>query len=67
LVRAKADPIRLAAVQLQAIGSQRRAWECRMAELLLGARPTGKSAAPGQSDPATPSLAQDHAELSGPR
>jgi transposase len=43
LVRAKADTIRLAAVQLQTIGSQRRTWERRMAELLLGARPTGKS------------------------
>jgi transposase len=43
LVRAKADTIRLAAVQLLAIGAQRRAWERRMAELLLGARPTGKS------------------------
>jgi hypothetical protein len=43
LVRAKADTIGLAAVQLQAIGSQRRAWEPRMAELLLGARPTGTS------------------------
>jgi transposase len=43
LVRAKADSIRLAATQLVAIGTQRRAWERRMAELLLGARPTGKS------------------------
>jgi transposase len=43
LVRAKADAIRLAAVQLLAIGTQRRVWERRMAELLLGARPTGKS------------------------
>jgi NAD(P)-dependent dehydrogenase (short-subunit alcohol dehydrogenase family) len=43
LVRAKADAIRLAAVQLLAIGTQRRAWERRMAELLLGARPTGTS------------------------
>jgi transposase len=43
LVRAKAATIRLAAVQLLAIGAQRREWERRMAELLLGARPTGKS------------------------
>jgi transposase len=44
LVHAKADTIRLAAVQLLAIGAQqRREWERRMAELLLGARPTGKS------------------------
>ena len=51
LVRAKADTIRLAAVQLQAIGTQRRAWERRMAELLLGARPTGKS---GRTRPERP-------------
>jgi transposase len=37
LVRARADTIRLAAVQLLAIGSQRRAWERRMGELLVGA------------------------------
>jgi hypothetical protein len=43
LVRAKADTIRLTAVQLLAISSQRRVWERRMAELLLGSRPTGKS------------------------
>jgi transposase len=43
LVRAKADTIRLTATQLLAIGTQRRAWERHMAELLLGARPTGKS------------------------
>jgi len=43
LVRAKAATIRLTAIQLLAIGTQRRAWERRMAELLLGARPTGKS------------------------
>jgi len=43
LVRAKAATIHLAATQLLATGTQRRAWEQRMAELLLGARPTGKS------------------------
>lgn len=36
LVRAKADTIRLSASQLLAIGSQRRAWQRRMGELLLG-------------------------------
>jgi transposase len=36
LVRAKADTIRLTAQQLLAIGSQRRAWERRMGELLVG-------------------------------
>lgn len=43
LVRAKADTIRLAVTQLLAIHTQRRAWGLRMAELLLGTRPTGKS------------------------
>jgi transposase/transposase IS116/IS110/IS902 family protein len=36
LVRAKVDAIRLAAAQLLLIGAQRRAWERRMSELLLG-------------------------------
>ena len=36
LVRAKVDTIRLAAAQLLLIGAQRRAWERRMGELLLG-------------------------------
>jgi hypothetical protein len=57
LVCAKADTIRLAAVQLLAIGAQRRAWERRMAELLLGARPTGKSGRTRPENPATRSLA----------
>jgi Transposase len=39
LVRAKADTIRLAATQLLAIGAQRRVWEQRMAELLVGPAP----------------------------
>lgn len=43
LVRAKADTIRLAATQLLAIGAQRRAWERRMGELLLGAPRRGKA------------------------
>lgn len=36
LVRAKADTIRLYATQLLAIGRQRRAWERRMGQLLIG-------------------------------
>jgi transposase len=36
LVRAKSDTIRLLATQLLALGAQRRAWERRMGELLLG-------------------------------
>jgi transposase len=51
LVRAKADTIRLATTQLLAIGAQRRVWERRMAELLLGARPTGKSGRRRQERP----------------
>ena len=56
LVRAKADTIRLTATQLLAIGAQRRVWERRMGELLLGApRPGGPSShqedQPGQALP----------------
>jgi hypothetical protein len=42
LVRAKADTIRLTAAKLLLIDAQRKAWEKRMGELLLGAasRPT---------------------------
>jgi transposase len=46
LVRAKADTIRLTAVQLLAIGAQRRAWEKRMGELLLGAPRRGRARQP---------------------
>jgi transposase len=46
LVRAKADTIRLAATQLLAIGRQRRAWERRMGELLLGAARQGRDRKP---------------------
>jgi transposase len=46
LVRAKADTIRLAAAQLLAIGAQRRAWERRMGELLLGAPRQGRERKP---------------------
>jgi transposase len=56
LVRAKADTIRLTASQLLAIGRQRRAWERRMGELLLGAPRRGRAKQPlegerGQSFP----------------
>ncbi|HEY0700540.1 MAG TPA: transposase [Micromonospora sp.] len=46
LVRAKADTIRLTAGQLLAIGAQRRAWEKRMGELLLGAPRRGRARQP---------------------
>jgi transposase len=46
LLRAKADSIRLAAQQLLLIGQQRKAWERRMGELLLGARRYGRSRQP---------------------
>jgi transposase len=46
LVRAKADTIRLAATQLLAIGAQRRSWERRMGELLLGAPRQGRDNQP---------------------
>jgi len=50
LVRAKADTIRLAATQLQAIGTQRRVWEQRMAELLLGAPRHGRAHQPREDN-----------------
>lgn len=50
LVRAKADSIRLAATQLLAIGTQRRAWEKRMGQLLLGAPRRGRTHQPRQED-----------------
>jgi transposase len=46
LARAKADTIRLGAQQLLAIGAQRRAWQRRMGELLLGAPRRGRERAP---------------------
>jgi len=46
LVRAKADTIRLAATQLLLIGRQRRSWERRMGELLLGAPRQGRDRKP---------------------
>jgi transposase len=51
LVRAKADTIRLAATQLLAIGTQRKAWEQRMAELLLGAPRHGHTCQPRADNP----------------
>jgi len=56
LVRAKTDTIRLTASQLLAIGKQRRAWQRRMGELLLGAPRRGRAKQPreherGQSFP----------------
>lgn len=46
LVRAKADGIRLAAAQLLLIGQQRKVWERRMGELLLGAPRRGRDHQP---------------------
>ena len=56
LVRAKTDTIRLLATQLLALGTQRRAWERRMGELLLGAPRTGRAKQPKDGDrgPAVP-------------
>jgi len=45
-VRAKADTIRLGATQLLVISQQRRAWERRMGELLLGAPRRGRDHRP---------------------
>ncbi len=46
LVRAKAATIHLAAAQLLLLGTQRRAWERRMGELLLGAPRSGRAREP---------------------
>lgn len=56
LVRAKTDTIRLLATQLLALGAQRRAWERRMGELLLGAPRHGRAKQPkdDQRGPAVP-------------
>ena len=51
LVRAKSDTIRLAATQLLAIGTQRRVWERRMGELLLGAPRHGRAKQPREERP----------------
>lgn len=50
LARAKADTIRLAAAQLLLIHTQRRVWEQRMSELLLGG-PRDSGEQPGQGVP----------------
>lgn len=56
LVRAKTDTIGLLATQLLALGTQRRAWERRMGELLLGAPRHGRTKQPKDGDrgPAVP-------------
>lgn len=50
LARAKATGIRLAAVQLLALGQARRGWERRMGELLLGAPRVGRTKTPREQD-----------------
>jgi len=50
LARAKADTIRLSAQQLLAIGQQRRSWERRMGELLLGAPRRGRAKQPREEE-----------------
>ena len=51
LVRAKADTILLTATQLLAIHAQRRVWERRMGELLLGAPGHGQTGQPQEDQP----------------
>lgn len=51
LARAKAGTIRLTAAQLLAIRAQRRAWERRMGELLLGAPRPGRHRPPKDPNP----------------
>jgi transposase len=55
LVRAKTDTVRLACAQLLLLREQRRAWQRRMGELLLGDRRRGRAKQPGQDrGPAVP-------------
>lgn len=51
LVRAKAGSIVLAVTQLLAIRDQRKVWERRMGELLLGAPRYGRAKQPKETDP----------------
>jgi transposase len=51
LARAKAGSIRLAAAQLLLLRQQRRAWQRRMGELLLGGPRTGRAQQPKDPDP----------------
>lgn len=51
LARAKAGSIRLAAAQLLLLRQQRRAWERRMGELLLGGPRTGRDHTVKDADP----------------
>jgi Transposase/Transposase IS116/IS110/IS902 family len=51
LARAKAGAIRLAAAQLLLLRDQRKAWERRMGELLLGAPRTGRDKTAKDPDP----------------
>lgn len=51
LVRAKTDSIRLAARQLLLIGEQRKQWERRMGELLVGAPRRRRQRQPGGEEP----------------
>lgn len=51
LIRAKTGTIALTATQLLAIRDQRRVWERRMAELLLGSPRHGRAKQPKEPDP----------------
>lgn len=51
LARAKADTIRLTAAQLLLLRAQRRVWQRRMGELLLGAPRTGRTKTPKDTQP----------------
>lgn len=51
LARAKATTISLTATQLLALRQARKAWERRMAELLLGSPRSGRSKQPKEPDP----------------
>jgi hypothetical protein len=65
LARAKADTIRLTATQLLALHAQRRSWERRMGEILLGAPRSGRSRQPHHRAEGFPG-GEIYLELSGP-
>jgi hypothetical protein len=65
LARAKADTIRLTATQLLTLHAQRRVWERRMGEILLGAARSGRSRQPRHHAEGFPG-GEIYLELSGP-
>lgn len=66
LIRAKTDTIRLLATQLLTLGAERRIWERRMGELLLGRPRTGRGDHVGDGDGNRPAIPGGEIYLSFP-